>query len=124
MQSSGIPYGKAGASYIGSVAGAQGSFGIKYSVIDGALPEGLALSEDGSIQGTPVTPGNYVFVVRAQDGELVADRLFSLFVDGQTVSAATESPVIHAVMISVIAVESVAVCALGCFAVVVLRRKK
>ena len=43
-----LPYGKAGEAYVGSVATAQGSFDIKYSLVSGALPEGLTLSEDGS----------------------------------------------------------------------------
>jgi len=40
----------------------------KWSVQGGALPPGLALSEQGLLTGTPTTEGNYHFVVKAQDG--------------------------------------------------------
>ena len=80
-----LPYGKAGEAYVGSVATAQGSFDIKYSLVSGALPEGLTLSEDGSITGTPTKSGTYEIVVRAQDGDLSTDVALTLFIDNGTV---------------------------------------
>ncbi len=45
---------------------ASGSGGITYSVLSGALPDGLTLnSESGSLTGTPSINGTYTFVVRA-----------------------------------------------------------
>ena len=76
-----LPYGKAGEAYVGSVATAQGSFDIKYSLVSGELPEGLKLSEDGSITGTPAKSGTYDIVVRAQDGDLSSDLALTLFID-------------------------------------------
>lgn len=40
----------------------------KWSLQGGALPPGLALSEQGLLTGTPTSEGNYHFVVKAQDG--------------------------------------------------------
>ena len=76
-----LPYGKAGEAYVGSVATAQGSFDITYSLVGGSLPEGLQLSQDGAITGTPVKAGTYTITVRAQDGELSEEIELTLFVD-------------------------------------------
>jgi len=43
-----------------------------YAVTSGALPDGLALNADGSIIGTPTTPGVYAFTITATNGTRVA----------------------------------------------------
>lgn len=48
---------------VGSTSGAT----TIYSVVEGALPAGLILSEDGVISGTPIQAGTYTFVVRATE---------------------------------------------------------
>ena len=57
-------------------------YSIKYSLIDGKLPEGLNLERDGSISGSANygTTGTYIFSVRAEDvAELSAiNRKFTL----------------------------------------------
>ena len=57
--------GVAGTAYSGSVAQAQGAGSVKYTVESGTLPEGLTLSENGMISGTPTKAGVYKFTVRA-----------------------------------------------------------
>ena len=47
---------------------ATGTPPITYSVTDGALPDGLTLSTDGVIDGTPTTEGYYSATVTASDG--------------------------------------------------------
>ena len=56
-----------GRSYSQTLA-ATGTAPITWSVVDGALPYGLALSEEGRISGTPTTVGEFTFTVRAYNG--------------------------------------------------------
>ncbi len=40
---------------------------LRWSVRGGALPEGLALAEDGTLSGVPAAPGAFVFVARVEE---------------------------------------------------------
>ena len=50
-----------------SAAGGFGAPYQNYTVASGALPDGLSLSLDGVISGTPNTLGNFTFAVQVQD---------------------------------------------------------
>lgn len=52
-------------SYQFTVAGGSGNYA--FSVTDGILPDGLSLSADGWLTGTPTTAGSYNFTVEACD---------------------------------------------------------
>lgn len=53
-----------------------------WSLAEGALPEGLGLSESGVLAGVPEEPGRFLFVVLVEDSRAeVARRAFSLGVD-------------------------------------------
>ncbi len=59
---------------------------LTYSKIAGTLPTGIELTSGGVLQGVPTevpTRALYTFVVRASDGNNVADRSFNLQVQGQ-----------------------------------------
>ena len=56
-----------GRSYNQTLA-ATGTAPITWSVIEGALPDGLVLSGEGRISGTPTTVGEFTFTVRAYNG--------------------------------------------------------
>ena len=73
--------GEEGAEYFGSVS-ANGASGIKYSLKEGSkLPEGLTLSEDGEITGTPTTAGVYhVTIVAEAEGKLGDEIELTLYV--------------------------------------------
>ena len=61
---------------------------LTYSVIAGTLPTGIELTSDGILRGVPTevaTRSLYTFVVRASDGTNVADRSFSLQIQGADV---------------------------------------
>lgn len=61
---------------------------MTYSVLAGALPVGMSLSQYGDITGTPgpvTTKTRSRFVVRAKTPTGASDRTFSIDVDGQTV---------------------------------------
>jgi hypothetical protein len=50
-----------------SATGGSGSF--KWTLASGTLPTGLELKPDGSISGTPTTPGRYTFALKVADTE-------------------------------------------------------
>lgn len=41
--------------------------GAKWSIVDGALPTGLALTEDGAITGVPIKAGTFTFTVKVEN---------------------------------------------------------
>ena len=59
-----LPGGTVGTDYSQTLA-AEGSAPIAWSVAGGALPEGLTLSNDGTISGTPTAEGKSTFTVEA-----------------------------------------------------------
>lgn len=72
-----------------SAEGGDGTY--SWSLVDGALPDGLELTEEGVIHGTPVLVGDATFAVRVESGDgQAADRTFTLSVDGHPVSIVTE----------------------------------
>ena len=70
-----LSYGRQGDGYMSSVATAQGTAGIKYTLKEGSvLPAGLTLAEDGTITGTPELAGLFVFTVEAKADGIVGDE--------------------------------------------------
>lgn len=65
VSASGLTSGTTGVAYNGSLSqtGANGT--ATYSISGGTLPPGLTLNSNGSITGTPTTPGLYNFAVTA-----------------------------------------------------------
>lgn len=55
------------ASYNTAITATGGYLDFTYSLASGALPEGLDLSEDGTIVGVPTETGDFTFVVRARN---------------------------------------------------------
>lgn len=73
-----------------SASGGTGSYG--WSVVSGSLPTGLRLNPDGSITGTPTTPGIQSFTVAVSDAGPPAQRTrkaLSITVDPGPVKKAT-----------------------------------
>ena len=79
--SNSLANGTEGAEYFGAVS-ASGANDLKYSLKEGStLPEGLKLTEDGQITGTPTKAGIYRFTVVAESDGLLADEVeMTLFV--------------------------------------------
>jgi Putative Ig domain len=69
--------GVVGQEYSQTLRAAGGSSPYRWDFKSGKLPEGLALSESGVISGTPATPGEVSFEIRATDqsGQSVASQL-------------------------------------------------
>lgn len=66
IQTESLPGGTVGTAYSQTLA-ADGTAPIAWSVTGGSLPEGLTLSNDGTISGTPTAAGTYTFDVEAQN---------------------------------------------------------
>ena len=68
------------------------STSLTYSKIAGNLPPGIRLTSTGLLQGSPyevATRSLYEFVIRASDGTTIADRSFSIQVQGADVPSFT-----------------------------------
>ena len=66
-------------------ANTSDSTSLTYLHIAGTLPPGIQLTSTGLLQGTPFevsTRSLYDFVIRASDGTVIADRFFSLQIQG------------------------------------------
>lgn len=61
---------------------ATGSVPATWSIVSGALPDGLALSATGTISGIPTTAGAYSFTVRAMNAAGYDDQAFTGSVAG------------------------------------------
>ena len=66
IQTASLLDGTVGTAYSQTLA-ADGSAPIAWSVTNGSLPEGLTLSNDGTISGTPTAAGTYTFNVEAKN---------------------------------------------------------
>ena len=80
-----LPYGKEGESYQAQVDTAQGAGEVTYKLKEGSeLPEGLTLSNDGKITGTPTECGTFTFtVVASSEGKVADEMTFELFIDNK-----------------------------------------
>jgi plastocyanin domain-containing protein len=67
ITTSSLPKGAVGAEYEQTLT-ATGDPTITWSLIDGDLPDGLTLSADGTISGTPTASGTFTFTVKAENG--------------------------------------------------------
>lgn len=75
---------KVGSPYSAQLVTTGGTQPFNWSVINGALPQGLTLSNQGVISGTPTgAGGQYIFTVKVTDANnLSATRQLTLTVDG------------------------------------------
>ena len=61
-----------------AVLEAAGTKPIKWSIVDGELPDGVVMGETGEIVGTPAQAGNYKFKVQAANSVDVATKKYTL----------------------------------------------
>jgi hypothetical protein len=89
-----LPNGAAGLAYTGRVFASGGTQPYTFSVQSGSLPGGLNMAADGSISGTPDTPGTFNFTVGVKDSSspaTSASRALSILIQPQ-VAITTTSP--------------------------------
>ena len=83
-----LPVGRVGSDYCtGSQVKLTASGGVPpYRwTIDGAVPDGLSLTSEGSMCGTPLRSGDFTVLVRAEDAVgAVASRVFTVRIDAGT----------------------------------------
>ena len=77
----GLPGGVVGVAYNRALA-ATGEAPIMWSLVEGALPDGFALAQNGEITGMPETAGMFAFTVRATNSLGFDDKVLSIRIDG------------------------------------------
>ena len=84
--------GVSGKNYNTSVNMANGSSNVKYTVKSGdSLPDGLTLSEDGTISGKPTKAGVYTFTILAEAEGIVGDEVTVRLYIAQGVSSGNDN---------------------------------
>ena len=84
IQPTTLPTGSIGATYHTSLPATGGVGQLHWSVLQGSLPAGLALTDDGVISGTPTVSGTWTFTVKVTDSgafEHAATRQIGLTVN-------------------------------------------
>jgi Bacterial Ig-like domain (group 3) len=80
-----LPAGTVGTSYSAALTAAAGTTPYSWSLAGGSLPDGLSLSADGTISGTPQAAGDVDFTVQVTDSSTptaqVATQALSIDID-------------------------------------------
>jgi endonuclease/exonuclease/phosphatase family metal-dependent hydrolase len=85
ITSSFLPQATSGLAYELLLSATGGQPPLRWAVVDGSLPPGMALRTDGSLSGTPNGVGTYPFTARVQDANgAQATRQFSLVMRSDT----------------------------------------
>jgi hypothetical protein len=83
VTTSALPAASVGATYSHALAASGGTPPYTWSILNGALPKGLALSAAGSITGTAAAAGTFSFTVKVTDSAAVsATKQLSIAVSG------------------------------------------
>ncbi|WP_313393575.1 putative Ig domain-containing protein [Pseudomonas sp.] len=81
-----LPAGTYGAPYSQAISATGGNGSYSFSVLAGALPDGLSLS-GGTLSGTPTNAGSYSFTLRATDGNsFTGTRAYTMTIATPTLS--------------------------------------
>jgi uncharacterized protein (TIGR03437 family) len=89
-----LPAGQVGSGYFNSITASGGVGTLSFGVVSGsgALPPGVSLATNGSLVGTPTTPGTYTFTIRVTDGTgASAEREFSITINSNVLAITTTS---------------------------------
>lgn len=85
--------GQGGAPYNATFGATGGTAPYTFTVSDGALPTGMTLSGNGTLSGTPTTPGSYTFTVQGEDDlGHVGSRTFTLVISAAVRPDPTRDP--------------------------------
>ena len=89
--SSDLPAGKVNSPYVFTLA-ADAGHTVSWSVISGALPQGLTLgTSTGVISGTPSAEGRFTFTVQVAEGTITSQKSFTLAIN-PVLNILTSSP--------------------------------
>ena len=95
ISTSSLPRGLVGTSYAQSLLATGGTPSYSWSITSGALPQGLTLSPDGSLLGTPAASGAFMFAVQVTDNSPVpqtATQALSLTIGDQLTITTSSLP--------------------------------
>ena len=86
-----ISSGRSSAVKLGVTAAEIGAGSVKYSVVSGSLPEGMKLTNAGTLSGTPQETGTFEFTVRmTANNYLYSEQAFSVTVEKVFVQSTNE----------------------------------
>ena len=86
-----LPNGVVGVAYTTTTLAATGSTPITWTRKSGSLPNGLTLSSNGVISGTPTTAGNYPFTIEAKNDYGTDSKDYTVTVSGVAPTITTAS---------------------------------
>ncbi len=89
--SSPLPNGAEGIPYSQRLAATGASVNASWFLKSGFLPNGLSLSRDGTISGTPTATARYDFEIGLNDGSTTVSKFFSLTIQAR-LTITTDSP--------------------------------
>jgi hypothetical protein len=84
-----LPNGEADGSYSQTLTANGGNGTLTWSLASGTLPDGLSLAADGTLTGTPNTPGTATFTVKVADNDVLtgasdeATRTFTITINAE-----------------------------------------
>jgi hypothetical protein len=81
-----LPSGMIGTPYSQKFLASGGTPPYRWSLKSGLLPQGLTLSSDGTLNGTPTTAGSFSFMIGVTDSSILQqtiDRPFTLAIDNR-----------------------------------------
>jgi hypothetical protein len=84
ITTSSLPSGTVGTTYRQTLT-ATGDATITWSLVSGALPNGLTLAASGAISGTPTIAGAFSFTVRAANNVGSDTKAFSITIDEEDI---------------------------------------
>jgi Putative Ig domain len=90
--SSPLPSGIVGTRYSQDIQASGGTPPYRWSIRSGALPQGLTLSLDGVLSGTPTTAGSLSFIIQVTDSrspQQSAERTFTLTINNAGLPSVT-----------------------------------
>ena len=89
-----LPNGQDGVAYSYQFEGDGGTAPHKFRILNGSLPAGLSLSQDGAVTGTPNGAGTLSFWVQGEDSTgLKSERLMSLTIESRLLIATSAVPI-------------------------------
>ena len=94
-----MPAGALNTAYLRTLTATGGTGPYTWTVSAGSLPDGLTLSSDGILSGTPALAGSFSFTARAEDSLHVAGtKAFTLVISATAPAITTTSPLADGVI--------------------------